>query len=481
MNSLNLLIFLPLIGGTFLSLPFISVRIAVRGAIALSLLILTITIHTLTQFDPNSSIQMVSKIPWIPSYGVSYHIGADPFSLMIMMVFSIIMPITFLFQYRRMSKGMIIALLIAQSGATGALFSLDLILFYLFWEVMLFPIFIMIGLYGSGDRIKIAIELTLYTIFGSVAMLLSLLMLGVQHFDMNGHFSFNLFELAHMIRSTPHAPWAFFGFLVAFFIKIPLLGFHGWLKRAYEAAPAPTLIILSGIMAKLGVFGLYRFVFTLFSDDAHTLAPYAIALGLIGMIYFGIAAMRQEKFRSLLAYSSASHMSLIVVGLFTFNLYGQSGSLYLITAHALGSAGIFLLLERITLSSDHISCFSGIICTAPRLGVLFALLALSFVGIPGSSGFVAELLIIYGAFIYSPLTGFITATTLLIAMIFILWLLQQVIFGAASPASERIKDLTVTETIGMGLLVMLIYAMGIYPAPILSNFFSTLAPLGGSL
>lgn len=479
MNLLNWLIFLPLIGGALLALPSISGRTATRAAIALSLVILSITVHILTRFDPNLSIQMVTKLPWIPSYGVSYHIGADPFSLMIMLVFAIIMPITFLFQYRRSSKGMIIALLIAQSGATGALFSLDLILFYLFWEVMLFPIFLMIGLYGSLDRVKIALELTLYTIFGSVAMLLSLLILGVQHFDSIGYFSFDLYDLSRMVRSDSSTSWALFGFLVAFFIKIPLLGFHGWLRRAYESAPAPTLVILSGIMAKLGVYALYRFVFTLFGEDIEQLSPYILALGLSGMIYFGIAAMRQERFRPLLAYSSASHMSLILVGLFTFNLYGQSGSIYLITAHALGSAGVFLLLERITLSSDQISRFSGIIRSAPRMGVLFTLLLLSFVGIPGSSGFVAELLIIYGAFVHSPLIGFISATTLLIAMTFMLWLIQQAIFGPVSPSSERIKDLTLIETLGMGVLVMIIYAMGIYPYPILSHFLSTFSPLGG--
>lgn len=480
MNTLNLLIFLPLITAAVLSLPVITTRTAHKIAIALSLVMLAITLFTLARFDPSLSIQMVSKSSWIESYGISYHIGADAFSLMIATVLSLMMPVTFLFMYRHTAKGMVIALLIAQSGGTGALFSLDLILFYLFWEVMLFPIFTMIGLYGSGDRIKIAIELTLYTIFGSVAMFLSILILGVQHFDLTGRFSFDLFDIARMVNAESFRPWAFFGFLVAFFIKIPLLGFHGWLKRAYDSSPTATLIILSGIMAKLGVFALYRFVFTLFPESSRHLAPFVIALGLMGMIYFGIAAFRQEKFRSLFAYSSASHMSLIVVGLFTFNLYGQSGSIYLITAHALATAGIFLLLERIVLSgnSDHIASYSGIIRTAPRLGVLFALLALSFVGIPGTSGFVAELLIIYGAFVYAPLIGFITATTVLIAMIFILWLLQQVIFGPSTPAAKRIEDLNTAETAAMSLLVFIIFAMGVYPDPFLSALPSTLASSG---
>lgn len=479
MNTLNLLIFLPLFTAAVLSLPAVTARTAHNVAIALSLTMLAITLFTLNHFDPSLPIQMVTKASWIESYGISYYIGADPFSLMIMMVLSLMMPVTFLF-IRKTAKGMVIALLIAQSGGTGALFSLDLILFYLFWEVMLFPIFIMIGLYGSVDRVKIAIELTLYTIFGSVAMFLSILILGVQHFDLTGRFSFDLFDIARMVDAESFRPWAFFGFLVAFFIKIPLFGFHGWLKRAYEAAPTATLIILSGIMAKLGIFALYRFVFTLFPEPSRDLAPFVIALGLFGMIYFGIAALRQEKFRSLFAYSSASHMSLVIVGLFTFNLYGQSGSIYLITAHALATAGIFLLLERIRLggNSDSISHYCGIIRTAPRLGVLFTLLALSFVGIPGSSGFVAELLIIYGAFVYAPLIGFITATTLLIAMTFILWLLQQVIFGPATPAAQRIDDLNTVETVAMGLLILVIFGMGIYPDPFLNTLPPALASAG---
>lgn len=421
-------------------------------------------------------------IPWIPTYGISYHLGLDGYSFAIMLVFALILPTLYLYMYKRTPRTLFTTMLFAQGGATGALLSLDLLLFYLFWETMLLPIFIMIGIFGKVDPVRVAMRLTLYTIFGSLLMLLSMLMLGYTYFHSFSYWSFDLFDLQKLHTSHQIPIWVFFGFIFAFFIKIPLFGFHGWLKSAYESAPTPTLIILSAIMAKLGVYAMYRFVLILFPEESVAFAPYILGLGILGMLYFGIIALMQKAFRPMLAYSSASHMALIVVGLFTLNDLGMTGSLYLITAHALGTAGLFILLSLLTEQSKNfnIDSYSGIIHQTPWLGLLFMLFALSIVGIPGSSGFVSELLIILGAFKSSLLLGFLSATTLLIAMTFMLWMLKRVLFGSVSTTVSTLKDLSLKDGIAISFLVLIIYIMGLYPEPFIDLFQTPILPLAQS-
>ena len=465
MTLLSFLIFLPLLSGTFLFIFKASKKVVQNVSLLVSLGSFAGTLLLLSDFQNIGELQFVGKIPWIESYGITYSLGLDGFSMAIMLLLSLLMPATYIYMYNRSKKVMIISMLLAQGGATGALLSLDMILFYLFWETMLLPIFIMIGLYGEKQAMKVALRITLYTIFGSMAMLLAILLLGVYHYEITGVWSFHLLDL-QILHEKSHLPvWAFVAFLLAFVIKIPLIGFHGWLKSAYESAPTPTIIILSGIMAKLGVYAIYRFVFMLFPDLVTLAAPYLIGFGIVGLIYFGLIALMQQHLKILFAYSSASHMALIVVGLFTLNSYGQIGALYLITAHALGTAGIYLLIGLIFEQTQtyHINELSGILKKAPWLGTLFILFALSIVGIPGSSGFVAELLIIIGTFKENIIFGVLSALTVIIAMTFVLWTLQRIIFGQPSKNLEGFKDISFKDGAFLSLIVFLIYLMGIMP------------------
>ncbi len=475
MNYLTFLIFAPLVTAILIPVLNLSLHISRLLALLSSLAVSAATIMLLGDFAAHGGIQFEEKISWIPSYGINYHLGVDGYSLAIMLLIAVLIPVTFIYMLNRAKRGMFIAMLFAQGGATGALFSLDLILFYLFWETMLLPIFIMIGLYGLSQKEKVALRITLYTIFGSMTMLFAILLFGVLYYEHNGSWSFDILKLSTLHNSVAIPQWLFWCFLLAFAIKIPLLGFHGWLKSAYESSPIPTLIILSGIMAKLGVYTIYRFIFLLFPFQVEEAAPYIIYLGLLGMLYFGLTALLQKELRFLFAYSSASHMSLIVVGLFTLNIYGQSGSLYLIMAHALATGGLFLILGIIDEKSSTLTIddHSGIIHVTPWLGALFALFALSIVGIPASSGFIAELLIIIGSFKENVIIGFITATTLLIAMTFVLWMMQRMLFGTTSSHSARLKEISLKDGLSLSLLALLIYLMGIYPDPFLSLFQDT--------
>lgn len=472
MNLLTLLIFIPIFSAAIIVISSANLKWTKIITALASLSIVLITIKLFIDFNVHGSLQFELNIPWIASYGIAYHVGLDGFSLTIMMLVAILLPLTFIFMLDRSTKGMFIAMLLAQGGATGALLSIDMILFYLFWETMLLPIFIMIGLYGITNRQKVALRITLYTIFGSLAMLFAILVLAYHYFNLNGVWSFNLYTLAQFHTQVELPFWIYIAFLSAFLIKIPMFGFHGWLKSAYESAPTPTLIILSGIMAKLGVYTIYRFIFLLFPQEVIDSSIYLIGLGILGMLYFGIAALMQKELRILFAYSSASHMSLIVIGLFTLNIYGISGGVYLITAHALATGGLFLILAIIaeqsetTIMQDH----SGIIHQSPWLGVLFTLFALSIVGIPGSSGFVAELLIIMGSFHYNMSVGFLTTTTVLIAMTFTLWMLQRMVFGPISTTTQKMTHISIKDGLALSLLAFIIYFMGVMPDIFISYF-----------
>ncbi len=487
MNLLSLLIFIPIFTAAFIA--FLSLNMKwTRILVGLSAVaIIIITVQLFLSFDPTMGIQKEVKIPWIDNYGIAYHLGLDGYSLTIMTLIAILLPLTYLFMLERSSRGLFIAMLLAQGGATGALFSLDMILFYLFWETMLLPIFIMIGLYGIKDRHKVALRITLYTIFGSLAMLLAILVLAYYYYNFTGAWSFDLHTLAafHQTQKLPF--WIYIAFLFAFLIKIPMFGFHGWLESSYESAAAPTLIILSGIMAKLGVYTIYRFIFLIFPQEVIASASYLIGLGILGMLYFGITALMQKQLRIMFAYSSASHMSLIIVGLFTLNIYGNSGALYLITAHALATAGLFLTLALIEeqTQSSKIDDHSGIIHQSPWLGVLFVLFALSIVGIPGSSGFVAELLIIVGSFQYHPLIGFFTASTVVVAMTFTLWMVQRMVYGEISTSTQKMGSISTKDGITLSIIAFIIYLMGITPDTFIQTFEPTLLTsighLGGNL
>ncbi len=474
---LTLLIFIPISTALFLLFFKPSDTLSNRLALLNALVILALTLYVAFHMQ-NIGYSFESYYEWIPSYGIAYHLGIDGFSLAIMFAFAVILPVLYSYMAPKTPRNLVMAMLFAQGGATGALFSLDLLLFYLFWETMLLPIFIMIGIYGKEQPVRVAMELTLYTIFGSLLMLLAILMLGFTYIEHYGHWSFDILDLSTLHQTHTMPTWVFFAFMMAFFIKVPLFGFHGWLKSAYQSAPTPTLIILSAIMAKLGVYAMFRFILELFPAQSLAFSPYIIALGIVGMLYFGITALMQKNFRPLLAYSSASHMSFIVVGLFMLNDLGMSGSLYLITAHALGTAGLFILLSLMTEQTQNfeIKAYSGIIHQTPWFGTLFVLLALSIVGIPSSSGFVAELLTILGGFKHHIILGFFTATTLLIAMTFMLWLLQRTVFGPVSAQSMKLKELSTKDKIALSFLVLLIYTMGIYPEPFLTLFTQPIEP-----
>jgi NADH-quinone oxidoreductase subunit M len=463
---LTYIIFLPVLSAFFLGISGASLGWLRVGAIVSSLAVLVLSAIVLNGFDPSGGMQFVRIVPWIQNYGISYYVGVDALSLVFLLLIVLLLPILYIYIWKEQRKGYWYNMMLLQTGVTGAVLSLDVILFYLFWETMLLPIFIMIGRYGSGRFRYNAMKIVLMTILGSMSMFFSILYLGYSFFEATGSWSFAYNDLSGLQLGEQASIWLAAGFLLAFAIKIPLVGFHTWMAPAYASSPTPSVVILSSIMAKLGIYGIWRFGYGLFEGTLLHYAPTIIFFALMGLIFYAIHAMREQNLRRMFAYSSGSHLSLIALGVVLANHYGWGGALYFVATHALSSAGIFLmigLLYKRTRSID-MSGLGGIAAVAPKFAFFFAFFSLSIAAIPGTGGFVAELMIIIGAFKHSMWIGFVAALTMVSAILYIFRMLQEVIFGSTGANIQNFEDLSVREILMLLPLLLLLLATGVAPS-----------------
>jgi len=464
---LSFMIFLPLVVSFILLLLPVGMKTTRNVAFATTIVVFLLSLKIFFEFRLTDYMQFREFHPWITTYGIYYSLGVDGFSMIILMLITTLIPLGYLFLWKtKKAKGYWASMLLMQTGVTGALLSLDLILFYFFWESMLLPVFMIIGIYGTGNRIFSTLKITIYTIMGSLFMLVSILYLGVKFYQEFDVWSFQLSDLVQITTlSSTEQTLLFFGFMIAFAIKIPLFPFHTWLMQTYSNSPTGGVFILSSIMAKLGIYGIVRFVLPLFPHQYVEFAPYFVGIGVFGLIYFGIAALMQQNIKRMFAYSSASHLAFITAGIFSLNMYGMTGAAFLIVAHAMATGGLFLLVGTMEhdLGIRSISGLGGIAKKAPFLAVAFALMLLSIVGLPGTNGFVSELLIIMGLFDYNNTVGVISAITVLVAASFMFWMYQRTILVKTDNDVSAMKDLDIKEIIGIFSLAIIIIAMGLYP------------------
>jgi len=480
---LSYIIFLPILMALLLGLTRAPLWILRTGAMLSSLVVFLLVMMVASGFDPDGGMQFTRVLPWIKHYGITYNLGVDAVSLVVLLLIAFLMPLLYLYMWTEDRKGYWYNMMLLQTGVTGAVLALDLLLFYLFWETMLLPIFMMIGRYGSGMRQFNAMKIVLMTVLGSMSMLFSILYLGYDFFESNGWWSFALSDLSTLQFDPQTSIWLAGGFLLAFAIKIPLVGFHTWMAPAYGSSPTPSVVILSAIMAKLGIYGLWRFGYGLFETTLSYYSPVIMTLAIIGLLYYAIHAIMEPNLRRMFAYSSGSHLSMIALGVFLTNIYAWGGSLYFIATHALASAGIFLaigLLYKRT-GSDLIDNLGGIALSAPRFTFFFVFFALSIAGLPGTGGFVAELLIIIGAFKEEFWIGVLTATTMLSAMLYIFWMLQRTVFGPQKEATRDFADLNIREMTILVPIVALLLITGIAPSLFVPLFEPQVASMLGDL
>ena len=475
-DILTFIIFLPALVAFALMVTTKNVE-AVRNIAFLSTIaILVLVLKLYLSFEPAAHMQFVTNVPWIAEYGINYYIGVDGFSLTILMMIGILIPTAYLLLWEGRTKGYWINMLLVQTGVTGTLLSLDMVLFYFFWEVMLLPVFLMIGIHGTGNKVFTTIKVTVYTMGGSLLMFLAILYLGVTYFNEFDVWSFQYDKLTE-ITSLNHSEqmYLFFAFVIAFGIKIPLFPLHTWIMDTYKNAPTGAVFLLSSIMAKLGVYAIVRFMIPLFPEVYVEYSTFFVFLGLFGLIYFGIAALKQDDIKRMFAYSSASHLSFIAAGIFSLNSYGINGALYLMIAHAIATGALFLIVGLINYQTGFktMSDLGGIAKTAPVLTFVFAIMLFSNVGLPGTNGFVAELLIIFGIYEFNHTLGYISAFTVVIGASYMLWMFQKAILQDRDGESLKMPDLKIKEIIGFIPWIILVFLMGIAPELFMNKFEPT--------
>ena len=475
-NILSFIIFLPAVVSFILMISATKVEDVRNIAFITTIITLVLIMKIYINFEPQEQMQFVTNIPWISKYGINYYIGVDGFSLTILMLIAMLIPTLYLFLWEGRTKGYWLNMLLIQTGVTGTLLSLDIILFYFFWETMLLPVFLIIGIYGTGKKVSSTIKVTIYTMTGSLLMFVAILYLGVSFFNQFGHWSFQYTDLTMLTTlSYTQKFFLFFAFVTAFAIKIPLFPFHTWITATYSDAPTGGVFLLSSIMAKLGVYAVVRFMIPIFPDIFIKFSNWFVCIGIFGMIYFGIAAIMQNDIKKMFAYSSASHLSLIAAGVFSLNPYGINGALYLIIAHAIATGGLFLLIGLLEYQTGFktIKDLGGIAKKAPIFTFMFAIMLFSNIGLPGTSGFVSELLIIFGIYEFNHTMGYLSAITVLVAASFMLWMFQRAILQESNNDTLKMRDLKIKELIALTPWIILIFVMGIYPDPFIDKFEPT--------
>ncbi|OCL83291.1 complex I subunit 4 family protein [Arcobacter porcinus] len=477
-DILSFIIFLPAVVAIGLLITTRDVNTIRNIAFLTTTVILALVLKIYIDFEPSAGMQYVTNVAWIETYGINYYIGLDGFSLTILMMIAILIPTAYLLLWEGKTKGYWINMLLVQSGVTGALLSLDVILFYFFWEVMLLPVFLMIGQYGFGDKIFTTLKVTVYTMAGSLLMLVAIIFLAVAYHNEFGVWSFaydNLMMVSELDNST--RVWLFLAFLAAFAIKIPLFPLHTWIMSTYKNAPTGAVFLLSSIMAKLGVYAVIRFLIPLFPDVYVEYSTYFVMLGLFGLVYFGVAALMQDDIKRMFAYSSASHLSFIAAGIFSLNAYGINGALYLIIAHAIATGALFLLVGVLQEQTGFktIKDLGGIAKKAPIFTFVFAVMLFANVGLPGTNGFVSELLIIFGVFNFNIYLGVIAALSVIIGASYMLWMFQRAILQDRPEGAVELKmrDLKIKEIVGLIPWVVLVFVMGFYPEIFIDKFEPT--------
>jgi NADH-quinone oxidoreductase subunit M len=450
-------------------------------ALVVSLLVFAETLLLWSLFTAASAeFQFQERYDWIPAFGVSYFVGVDGISLLLLVLTGFLTPIALLGSWEAVhhkTKAFCIFVLLLESAMMGVFISLDLFLFYVFWDAMLIPMYFLIGIWGYDRRIYAALKFLLYTMGGSVLMLLAILGLAYLHSTATGQYSFDLLKLYQLSIPASLQFWFFLAFALAFAIKVPLFPFHTWLPDAHVQAPTAGSVILAGVLLKMGTYGLVRFAFPLFPLAASFFAPYLATLAVIGIIYGALVAMVQPDMKKLVAYSSVSHLGFVVLGIASMNRQGVEGAVYQMLNHGVSTGGLFLIVGMLS-ERRHtrlIAEFGGLKKVVPHLVAAFLIITLSSIGLPGLNGFVGEFLILLGAFRWDPRFAAFAATGVILSATYMLWMFQRVNYGPiTNDENATMKDLTAREWVVIVPIVALTILMGVLP-----NLF--LRPIGPSV
>ncbi len=485
---LSLIAYLPLLGAVLLLLIPREAKGGIRWtALAFALASFVASLWLPAYFDAaTAEMQFVEKFSWIPSLGVTYLFGLDGISIWLVMLTTFLSVIAVICSWESITerlKEYYIFLLILETGMLGVFFALDFFLFYIFWEVMLVPMYFLIGIWGSDRRLYSAIKFFLFTLFGSVIMLLGILAVYFSHGAQTGAYTFDVLRLMKVpYPSTPlftvlGVPFSFqdvvwLSFFLSFAIKVPLFPFHTWLPDAHTDAPTAGSVILAGVLLKMGTYGFIRFNLPMFPEATRHFVPMIIVLSIISIIYGAMVCMVQPDMKRLIAYSSVSHMGFVMLGIFALNAQGVQGSIIQMVNHGLSTGALFLIVGLIydRRHTRLISELGGLSRQMPVYATLFAIIMLASMGLPGLNGFIGEFLILVGAFRVNYVWAAFAVTGIILGAAYMLWLYQRTMFGALeNPKNAALKDLSPREMSTLVPIVIMCFWIGLYPSPFLTR------------
>lgn len=486
MNQLlSWMIFLPAVGAALiLLLP--NGRVARPLGILISAVVAVMGLMLWLNFDPEAlGPQFAIKQPWLPAMGVSFEVALDGLNLPLVVFTALLTPLAFLGTWslpanatEGMQKRMTALVLLMECGALGTFLSQDLFLFYVFWEVILIPAYLLIGMYGGADRVKTTLQFFIYTFAGSLLMLVGIAWLIYAQKSTTGEFSASIVELQNLrFAFDPEAGWGgllsaqgllFAAFAAAFFVKSPLVPFHAWLPSTYTQAPTLVTIYLAAVLSKMGTYGILKILLPLFPDAARAFGPALMWLAAIGIVYGALLAIAQKNLKSAIAYSSLSHVSYILLGLFSLTPSGMNGALLQMVNHGIAIAGLFLLVGHLEKSrgSLELAAFGGLAKTTPLLATSFMVMVLSSVALPGTNGFVGEFMVLVSSFRVDSGATILAATGMVLGAVYMLNVYQKTMFGGASedaPTGTVWADLSVKEIVVMAALSAAVVGIGVAP------------------
>ena len=475
---LSLVCFLPLIGAMAILLAGKRDGAAKWMALITSGITFLVSIPLVTDFDrTTANMQFVERQRWIPAWHVHYIVGVDGISVLLVMLTTLLSLICVISSWKAITvkvKEYMIALLLLETGMIGVFIALDLFLFYIFWEAMLIPMFLLIIIWGGPRKMYAGLKFFLYTLAGSVLMLLGIIALYYQ----GGH-TFEIVKLMGQHYPPEFQFWAFLAFFIAFAIKVPMFPFHTWLPDAHVEAPTAGSVILAGVLLKMGTYGFLRFNLPMFPEATMHFTPMILVLSVIAIIYGALVAMIQKDLKKLIAYSSVSHMGFVTLGIFAFTRQGMEGGILQMLNHGITTGALFLCVGIIyeRTHTRMIADFGGLTKRLPIYAAFFMIFTLSSLGLPGMNGFIGEFLILLGAFTTQRIYAVIGTTGIILGAAYMLWMFQRVMFTELKPKNESLIDLSVREALTLIPLAIFVFWIGIFPNPFLGIMHETVKHL----